>query len=352
MEPASAGRTLNEAALPEAEPHRGYVVSWRLAGRRVVVVGGGPAAEAKVTGLLGTGAEIVVVAPEVVARLEELADAGTVTWVARRVRRRDLRRAALVVAATGSERTNAWVGRHAHRAGALVNAVDDPRRCDVTVPAVVRRGPATVAVTTDGHSPAAARFLREHLSAALPVEIGDMVAQAASARARLRRQGRYRYDYYAWKQRFFEPALEAIAGGRGPGVLEELARRLVAGFEAPSPLRPGRISLVAGAGDPLARRAAEVLADADVVVYEPGVPAAVLDLAPVAAVRLPAGAVAVGGAGGDAAEVARALVDHAGTGAAVVHLATGPALDLDPAAAGVRVDLVPPASEPVGAPAR
>ncbi|MDP9019719.1 MAG: hypothetical protein M3N25_02765, partial [Actinomycetota bacterium] len=108
MEPASAGRTLSEAASAEAasaeaEPHRGYVVSWRLAGRRVVVVGGGPAAEAKVTGLLGTGAEIVVVAPEVVTRVEELAAAGAVTWVPRRVRRRDLRRAALVVAATGSE---------------------------------------------------------------------------------------------------------------------------------------------------------------------------------------------------------------------------------------------------------
>ncbi|HEV2767059.1 MAG TPA: NAD(P)-dependent oxidoreductase [Acidimicrobiales bacterium] len=352
MEPASAGGTLNEAASREAEPHRGYVVSWRLAGRRVVVVGGGPAAEAKVTGLLGTGAEIVVVAPEVEARLEELAAAGAVTWVARRVRRRHLRRAALVVVATGTERTNAWVCRHAHRAGALVNAVDDPRRCDVTVPAVVRRGPATVAVTTDGQSPAAARFLREHLSAALPAEMGEMVAQAASARARLRRQGRYRYDYYAWKQRFFEPAVEAIAAGRGPGVLEELARRLVAGFDAPSPLRPGGISLVAGAGDdrPLGERATEVLAEADVVVYEPGVPATLLDLAPVGALRLPASAGS--GAGGDAAQVGRMLRDHAGTGAAVVHLATGPAPALDVDVSGLRVELVPPATEPAGAPAR
>ena len=352
MEPASTGRALSRATSTETEPHRGYVVSWRLAGRRVVVVGGGPVAEAKVTGLLGTGAEILVVAPEVVPRLEHLAAAEAVTWVARRVRRRDLRRAALVVAATGTERTNAWVCLHARRAGALVNAVDDPARCDVTVPAVVRRGPATVAVTTDGQSPAAARFLREYLSAALPAEMGEMVAQAASARARLRRQGRYRYDYYAWKQRFFEPAVEAIAAGRGPGVLEELARRLVAGFQAPSPLRPGRISLVAGAGNdrPLAQRAVEVLAEADVVVYERGVPATVLDLAPVAAVRLPAGAGSP--AGGDAGDLGRTLSDHAGTGAAVVHLATGPAPALDAAAPGVRVELVPRASEPAEAPAR
>jgi uroporphyrin-III C-methyltransferase/precorrin-2 dehydrogenase/sirohydrochlorin ferrochelatase len=350
VEPAGPGRILSGGAGSDAPGHRGYVVSWRLAGRRVVVVGGGAAAEAKVTGLLDTGATIVVVAPEAVPRLQELASAGAVTWLRRRARRRDLRRTALVVAATGTERTDAWVCRHARRGGALVNAVDDPGRCDVTVPAVVRRGPATIAVTTDGHSPAAARFLREHLSAALPPEMGEMVARAASARVRLRRQGRYRYDYYAWKQRFFEPAMEAIAAGRGPAVLGELAHRLVVGFDASSPLRPGRVSLVAGTGHPggLARRGAEVLAQSDVVVYEPGVPPAVLDLAPVAALRLPA---AAGGEGG-ADDVERELVERAATGAAVVHVAAGPPFRLDPSRAGVAVEVVPAVVQPAGEPAR
>ncbi|MDP9421184.1 MAG: NAD(P)-dependent oxidoreductase, partial [Actinomycetota bacterium] len=56
-------------------------MAWRLAGRRVVVIGGGEVAEQKVTGLLDAGAELILVAPEVVPRLACLADAGTLTWM-------------------------------------------------------------------------------------------------------------------------------------------------------------------------------------------------------------------------------------------------------------------------------
>lgn len=304
------------------------MVSWRLAGRRVVVVGGGAVAEAKVTGLLDTGARVVVVAPEVVPRLAALAEAGTIVWVRRRVRRRHLRPAALVVAATDDGATNAWVCRAARRSGALVNAVDDPEHCDVTVPAVLRRGPATVAITTDGASPAAARFLREHLSTILPAELDQVVALAGAARSQLRHEGRYRYDYYAWKQRFFEPAVEAIAAGRGPGAVEELARRLVAGFDAPSPLRPGRLSVVGtGPGDPelVTVRAARLLAEADVVLHDDSAAEAVLALAPVAALRVAVGDLDRGLDGGEAerTSVEQAVVDHVRAGASVVVLTGG-----------------------------
>ena len=343
---------------------RGYVVSWRLAGRRVVVVGGGPVAEAKVTGLLDSGAEMVVVAPEVVPRLAALAEAGAIVWVRRRVRRRHLGQAALVVAATASETTNARVYRHGRRAGALVNVVDDPGRCDVTVPAVLRRGPATVAVTTDGASPAAARFLREHLEKVLPPGLGEVVAQAGKARAELRDQGRYRYDYYAWKQRFFEPAMEAITAGRGPGAVEELARRLVAAFDLAAPLRPGRLRVVgAGPGDPdlMTVRAARLLADADVVVHDGSVAEAVLALAPAAALRLAAGNLGGGEAGGGEAgggEVEQAVFEHVRAGASVVVLtggdpsAVGRSIEALPdlAAAGVGVEVVPGVSVTVAPP--
>lgn len=213
--------------------HRGYVVSWRLAGRRVVVVGGGEVAEQKVAGLLDTGAELVVVAPDVVPRLARLAEAGALAWLRRPVRDDDVVGAALVVATTGDRAVNAQVADAARRAGALVNAVDDPLNCDVTIPAVVRRGPATVAVTTDGVSPAAARFLRERLDAWLPVELGAVVTEAGGARVELRRIGRYRYDYEIWRDRFLEPAFAALAAGAGPDAIAEMARRFLAEFDGP-----------------------------------------------------------------------------------------------------------------------
>ncbi len=217
------------------DANRGYVVSWRLAGATVVVVGGGAAAEVKVETLLPTGARLVVVSPRITTGLRQLVAAGHLQWRPRRYRRGDLRGASLVFAATGDGRLNARLRRHASRAGALLNAVDDPVNCDVTVPAVVRRGPVTVAVTTDGHSPAAARFLREELDAVLPATLGDLVTVAAEARAELRRQGRYRYDYAAWRDGLLEPGRRAVAHGGGRADLERLSTAFVRTWDPPGP---------------------------------------------------------------------------------------------------------------------
>jgi hypothetical protein len=111
--------------------------------------------------------------------------------------------------------------------------VDDPANCDVTVPAVVRRGPVTVAVTTDGHSPAAARFLREALDALLPAELGDLVAVAAEARAELRRQGRYRYDYAAWRDGLLGPGRRTVDRGGDRGELHRLSAAFVHTWDLP-----------------------------------------------------------------------------------------------------------------------
>lgn len=122
--------------------------------------------------------------------------------------------ARLVVAATDDRRVNVRVRRWAHLAGATVNVVDDPALCDVTFPAVVRRGAATVAVSTAGASPAAARFVREEIERALPRSVSDLIDEAAAARRTIRAEGRYRYDYPAWRQRLLEPGLAAVRRGQ------------------------------------------------------------------------------------------------------------------------------------------
>ncbi|MGI8758457.1 MAG: precorrin-2 dehydrogenase/sirohydrochlorin ferrochelatase family protein [Acidimicrobiales bacterium] len=226
---------------------RGYLVCWRLAGATVVVVGGGEVAAAKIEGLLGTGSRILVVSPDLTPRLAELADQGLLTWRPRRYRRGDFRGAALAVLATGDPRLQARLRGDAQRAGALVNAVDDPANCDVTIPAVVRRGPATVAISTDGHSPAAARFLREELDRLLPADLGELVALAGAARAELRAQGRYRYDYAAWRRGLFEPGWAALAQGRGRAALEGLASSFLRHW-APVPGTDRRRNAEAGTG--------------------------------------------------------------------------------------------------------
>jgi siroheme synthase-like protein len=69
----------------------------------------------------------------------------------------------LVVGATDDQEVNRRVSLAAQARGLFVNIVDAPELCTFIVPAQVRRGPLTIAVSTGGASPALARQLREEL---------------------------------------------------------------------------------------------------------------------------------------------------------------------------------------------
>ena len=135
----------------------------KLAGRKCVVVGGGPIAEGKIEGLLASGATVVVVAPEVTKKIAGWNAEGRITWNAREFQPSDLEGAVLVVAATGLASVNASVFGEAEARGILCNAVDEPERCHFYYPAIVRRGPLQIAISTGGLSPALAARLRSEL---------------------------------------------------------------------------------------------------------------------------------------------------------------------------------------------
>jgi len=135
----------------------------KLAGRKCLVVGGGPVAEGKVEGLLSCQATVVLVAPEVTEKIARWNDQGRLTWHARRFQPSDLEGAFLVIAATGVDTVNEQVFREAEARGILCNAVDEPDRCHFYYPAIVRRGPLQIAISTGGLSPALASRLRAEL---------------------------------------------------------------------------------------------------------------------------------------------------------------------------------------------
>lgn len=69
-----------------------------------------------------------------------------------------------------------------------VNAVDDPPLCDFQFPALIRRGPMTVAISTDGKVPAAGRLLREEIEARLPDRTEEILEWSAALTRRLREE--------------------------------------------------------------------------------------------------------------------------------------------------------------------
>ena len=146
---------------------RAYPVGLLLEDRLCVVVGGGAVAVGKAEGLLAAGARVRVVAPRLDASLVD----APVERVSHEYDPRHLEGAHLVIAATDCAEVNRAVARDARARACLVNVVDDPAHSDFVVPSVARRGPLTVAVATDGASPALARNLRRRIEAGLPERI-------------------------------------------------------------------------------------------------------------------------------------------------------------------------------------
>jgi uroporphyrin-III C-methyltransferase/precorrin-2 dehydrogenase/sirohydrochlorin ferrochelatase len=161
-----------------------YPAFLKLAGRPVLVVGGGAMAAAKLPALLAAGAVVTLVAPEARPEIE----AAGVTVVRRAFAAADLERAWFVVAAATPE-VNEQVARAAEDRRVFVNAVDDPRRASAYLGGVVRRDGVTVAISTDGAAPALAGLLRQALDAVLPGDLGAWVAEARRLKAAWRRDG-------------------------------------------------------------------------------------------------------------------------------------------------------------------
>ena len=197
-----------------------------LAGRPCVVIGGGAVAERKVHALLAAGAVVTVASRALSPALAALADAGGIAHVVRPYVEGDLAGAVLAFAATDDGAVNADVAREGRMRGVWVNAADDPAHCDAILPAVVRRGEITVAVSTGGASPALARAVRERLEWALPPEYGLLARVAADARRELRASGR-RASADDWLAAL-DVGLRALLAGASS---DDAARRLRARLE-------------------------------------------------------------------------------------------------------------------------
>ena len=137
-----------------------YPVSLDLVGRRVLVVGGGAVAARKVAGLLRAGAVVSVVAPDAVSEIAEDPD---VRWHQRPYRRGEVASYRLAITATDDPAVNRQVARDGEAANVFVNSADDPGNCSFILPAVVTRGDLQIAVSTNGKSPAFARWARQWL---------------------------------------------------------------------------------------------------------------------------------------------------------------------------------------------
>jgi len=247
-----------------------------LEGQRVLLAGGGPVAAEKVVPLIHAGAHVHLVTPEVSPEMEE--------WLPkvwrfdrREVRDEDVPGARVVVGATDDGAVNARLVHVARGLGILAQAADDKPNCDFYSPAVVRRGPVVMTISTDGGSPMLAGQLRRALEAAVPRSVTDV----AELLVRLRERGMKGLANRGRMLRaLFDPTITRLVDR---GDTEAAADRLEELFnEEEEPFEPGTVAIVgAGPGSRqlLTLRALDRIQRADVILHDALVEDDVLRLA-------------------------------------------------------------------------
>ncbi|MER7671579.1 uroporphyrinogen-III C-methyltransferase [Kitasatospora sp. NPDC096128] len=287
---------------PSTEGRTPYPVGLLLAGRRVVVVGGGQVAQRRLPALIASGAELHLISPATTPAVQAMADAGELTWHARPYAAGDLADAWYVLVATDAPEVNAAVSAEAERERVFCSRSDDASAATAWTPATGRDGGATVAVLT-----------------------GDPRHSAA-----LR---------------------DAVVGGLRDGSLAARSYRT----------RGAGVALVGGGpGDPdlITVRGRRLLADADVVVADRLAPRELLAELPEHVEVIDASKIPYGRQMAQEA-INQALIDHAKAGKFVVRLKGG-----DPyvfgrggeellacAEAGIPVTVVPGISSSISVPA-
>lgn len=252
----------------------------KLAGRRCVVIGAGRIAEPKVASLIRAGADVLVVARRATPRIAAWSRRGNILLRRRRFTARDLRGASLIISASNSPELRDHVFREACSRGIFCNSVDDPLRCDFYYPAVVRRGPLQIAISTSGASPALAQRLRRELERQFTSRFGDWVGHLGKARDEILAQTLPAARRLQILRRIAEPAqFLAFSNHREQSAREDGMNHLK---------KSGKVYLVgAGPGDPglLTVKALSVLQTADVVLHDDLVTPEILALIRTACVK-------------------------------------------------------------------
>jgi uroporphyrin-III C-methyltransferase/precorrin-2 dehydrogenase/sirohydrochlorin ferrochelatase len=248
-------------------------VFFKLAGRRVLVAGGGAGAAWKAELLQATGANVAVLSASPGEDMRALAArVSTIALVARDWTERDFADAALAIGDFATEDEAARFRDAAQRARVPVNVVDQPKYCDFQFGTIIDRSPLVVAISTGGAAPVFALALRGRIESLLP--------QSLKAWAQAAQTWRPKLGDTASRRRFWEHFVMRALGSRAPEQrdFEELIE--AAGHETEAQKRT-ITCLAVTSDDPelLTLKALRFLQSGEVIFYESGVSPQIVEMA-------------------------------------------------------------------------
>ncbi len=293
----------------------------KVADRRVLVVGHGGEAAAKVRLLGETNARIIVVSSRIEPDLAETIERFDAEHLAEEFRPAHLTGAALVFSARENRVLDKAVVEAARIMGVPVNAVDKPDLCDFYTGALVNRAPIAVAITSTGVGPVLSRHIRARVEAMLPLGTGGLARLAESFRdaaTKIIPDGALRRAFWA---RFFSGSVATNYYAGKTDAARADAQRLLNSMAD----EPGFVWLVGagpGAEDLLTLRAQRLLQEADVILHDALVPADVVAMGRRDAERISVGK-RKGAHSVPQSEICKRLVELGRSGLKVVRLKAG-----------------------------
>ncbi|MDR3289254.1 MAG: bifunctional precorrin-2 dehydrogenase/sirohydrochlorin ferrochelatase [Peptococcaceae bacterium] len=199
--------------------------------REVLVVGGGSVALRKVRVLREHGAVVRIVAPEIVDELKAMIDGCHCIWEKKEYAAGMIGDAWMVFSCTQREELNRQIAQDAWNSRCLVNVVDNPEQCSFIVPAILERGPLSIAVSTSGKSPLAARQIRDELGAQYGEEMGVYLELLGEWRQRVKQSLTVEQRARFWTRTTDGEVRSLVKEGRileAKGVVEKCFQSLLA----------------------------------------------------------------------------------------------------------------------------
>lgn len=283
-----------------------------------LIVGGGRIAAHKVEKLLPFGANLIVIAPEILSILKEKSD---IICIERQFLDSDVEGCRFVIAATDDVELNHHISALCKKKGILVNVVDDKEACGFLFPSLVKEGKLSAGISTAGASPQIAASIRSQIAAELPNQMEEIL----DALNDLREIAKEKITDSRRRAGFLKDAAKLCMEKNRPLTEEELEKWLLEYAKAAENMQSGSVTLVGagcGAYDLITLRGLQAVRNSEVLIYDDLMDERLLDHASESCEKIYVGK-RMGSHSKKQEEINALLVEKAKEGKRVVHLKGG-----------------------------
>ncbi len=243
----------------------------------ILVIGGGAIACAKTEALASVNATVEVIAKVLSEELIILCGKHGFSYREEEYTADVLDNRQIVVAATDDNSVNEQIAADCRMRRVLVNVVDNPALCDFIFPALVRRGPLQIAISSSGISPVLARLIKQTVETLIPARFEQVIGFLQTKKTEMRQQ----LSKLQPRRMFYE---QIIRGHVAEDILEGNMERAHASFdralnEYPNEGNAALYLIGAGPGNPdlVTIKAVRILGQADVILYDRLIPQGLMD---------------------------------------------------------------------------